>query len=82
MVPVNQFAFADFEADVAGHRNDCTGDDLDQLDQPAFHYGGPTKLAQKPNIRHRYLKQVERGIGKDNGENARNEQNKKRRIFL
>ncbi len=82
MISVDQLALADFETDIAGHRNGRRDDDLEKLDQPAFHYGGPAELSQEPDVRHGHLKQVERGVGKDDGEYARNQQNEERWIFL
>lgn len=68
MVTLDEFGFADLEPNVAEHGGDSTGHDLHQLYQPAFHDRSPSEFLQEPDVGHRHLEQVQRGIGEDDCE--------------
>ena len=55
---MDEFAFANFEPNVAKHGHDGADNNLAKLHQAAFHHSDPSKLSQEPYVGHRHLEQV------------------------
>ena len=70
VVAMDQFGFADFEPNVAKHRDNRAKDKLRELQQAALFNRYPSKLPQETDVGHRHLEQIERRISQNDRQHA------------